>query len=211
MTKDRIITKAMEISCERGLQELSISALAQACGLAKSTLYSHFSSKEDIISQTLAKCKDTLAGEIDRLKLSSADAREALEQLAFFLYEIFSESDSGLCYRLVQSEKLRNRQASLIARQMSNMLSARAEVLLDILCSKGKLRLGDTHYGAMLFCYGIESLTTLFLMRQQEGEKWNEFSWEIDKFCEGFLTLAAAAPQPTVAPQPDIARQPVVT
>lgn len=183
-TKNQILTKAIEISSSRGLKEMSMSELAVECGLKKSSLYAHFASKDDIEEEALLLCGRILAKEIDQMVITKGSARDQLQSVAFFLYSLFVDSETGRCYTLIQSEKLRNITASKIYRQTFNMLTARCEVMMDI-----KLGLMDSHYPAMLFCSGLENLICLFLMRQKETEKWEEFSWEIEKYCDGFLNL----------------------
>ena len=40
----------LELACENGLGSVSMSQIVKKAGIKKSTLYSHFSSKEEIIS-----------------------------------------------------------------------------------------------------------------------------------------------------------------
>lgn len=189
ITTDGIRDIALRISCVKGLKEMSIGDLSCECGIRKSSIYSHFESKQVLEDTILDYCREVLTQEINELELNTEEAGAGLQDLAFFLYSIFSEGNSGLCYQLIQSEKLRNRRASAIGKQVTSMLTARCEVLLDLLSARGKLRIDDTHYGAVFFCAGLESQVTLFLARQKEGEKWEEFAWEIPRLCEGFLHL----------------------
>lgn len=192
MTKSEIIRRACSLACSTGLDEMSISTLAAGCDLRKSSLYSHFSSKQDIIDSVLEYCAKTLIGEIDTLRPEGSDALTGLGDTAYFLYDIFSQSDCGTCYRLIQSEKLRNLKAAETAQRITNMLTARVEVLLDRLSNKGKVIVEDTRTAAVFFCDGIENSISRFLMRQARGEHWDEFAWEVDRLCEGFCALIDA-------------------
>jgi AcrR family transcriptional regulator len=183
-SKQQIIEKAIALASQGGLSEVSISMLANACGLQKSSLYTHFASKKAIEDAVLMHCRKALASEVNSLSISGKNLHDSLLDIAFFLYSIFSDEDTGLCYTLIQSEKLRNEEAGRIAIQIFNMLTARCEVLLD-----RKTHLDDCHSPAFLFCSGLENLIGLFLLRQKEGENWEEFSWEIEKYCDGFLHL----------------------
>ena len=57
-TKDQILAAALELFSVRGYEATSISQIADAVGLRKASLYSHFASKQDIL--------DTLVDELTR-------------------------------------------------------------------------------------------------------------------------------------------------
>lgn len=46
MTKDRIITKSLELFASRGYVGTSMEDIAQAVGIKKASLYSHYSEKK---------------------------------------------------------------------------------------------------------------------------------------------------------------------
>lgn len=53
-TKEQILSAALELFAQKGFEATSISQIADAVGLRKASLYSHFSSKQDILD-TLVK------------------------------------------------------------------------------------------------------------------------------------------------------------
>ena len=50
-TKNEILSTILPLSSKEGLRNLSLSQIAKNAGIAKSTLYSHFSSKDETIDQ----------------------------------------------------------------------------------------------------------------------------------------------------------------
>ena len=50
MNKEKIIMAALELACENGLRSVSMSHIAEKAGMKKSSLYSHFTSMEEIIT-----------------------------------------------------------------------------------------------------------------------------------------------------------------
>ena len=50
-TKTEILSKILPLASKEGLRNLSLSQIAKNAGIAKSTLYSHFSSKDEMIDQ----------------------------------------------------------------------------------------------------------------------------------------------------------------
>ena len=57
-TKDQILDVALDLFAVRGYEATSISQIADAVGLRKASLYSHFTSKQDIL--------DTLVDELTK-------------------------------------------------------------------------------------------------------------------------------------------------
>ena len=51
MTKNEILASILPLASKEGLRNLSLSKIAENAGIAKSTLYSHFDSKDDMIDQ----------------------------------------------------------------------------------------------------------------------------------------------------------------
>lgn len=50
-TKNKILSTILPLASKEGLRNLSLSQIAKNAGIAKSTLYSHFSSKDEMIDQ----------------------------------------------------------------------------------------------------------------------------------------------------------------
>lgn len=53
--RDRLLDATFEVAATHGLSRLSVGDVAKAAGLSRQTLYKHFSSREDLISQTVLR------------------------------------------------------------------------------------------------------------------------------------------------------------
>jgi AcrR family transcriptional regulator len=76
-TKDKILNVVIQyIKENENIENITISKLAKRAGIGKSTIYEHFESKEDIITQTynhlLNKYKNILSSEIQGTDFKSA-------------------------------------------------------------------------------------------------------------------------------------------
>lgn len=60
-TKNRILQVALELFAERGVDGVSIADITAKVGIAKSTLYSHFESKEEILNSILELYRTSIA------------------------------------------------------------------------------------------------------------------------------------------------------
>ena len=57
---DQILLAARKVIGERGYTETSVDMIADEAGIAKSTLYVYFKSKEEIVERALQRLQDTL-------------------------------------------------------------------------------------------------------------------------------------------------------
>ena len=53
--RDRLLDATFEVASTHGLSRLSVGDVAKAAGLSRQTLYKHFGSREDLISQTVLR------------------------------------------------------------------------------------------------------------------------------------------------------------
>ena len=78
--RERILAAAYDLFAHRGVQAVGIDAIVQQSGVARQTLYRHFSSKQDLVLAFLERreelwTKDWLQGEVER---RTADPGERL-------------------------------------------------------------------------------------------------------------------------------------
>ena len=64
LTRETVLQEAVQMASELGLEGLSIGRLAEATGLSKAGLFSHFGSKEELQLATLRAVRDTVAREV---------------------------------------------------------------------------------------------------------------------------------------------------
>ena len=83
---DQILEAARRVIGEDGFAEASIDRIAEAAGVARSTLYVYFDGKEDLLNQCIAQLRHGL-GERVRQAVEAAAGTE--ERLAAFLAAIF--------------------------------------------------------------------------------------------------------------------------
>ena len=99
-TRKKLLEKAREIVCQRGLCHVTVEELTAACGVAKGTFYTYFRQKEDIV---YALCRENFACIRDDA-LASKNA--FLERLQIYMGK-FSKYIEDLGLKLCQ-EWIRN-------------------------------------------------------------------------------------------------------
>jgi AcrR family transcriptional regulator len=78
---DRLLAVAVEVFNERGYDGTSMEDLSRRLGIAKSAIYHHVASKEELLRLSLDRAMDGLFAAADEVRASRAPAVERLEHL----------------------------------------------------------------------------------------------------------------------------------
>jgi AcrR family transcriptional regulator len=81
-SRDRVLDAAITAISRYGVERLSISGVATAAGVSRPTVYSHFSTREELIAEALARAAETV---LERVMSRALKARTAEE----FVIEAF--------------------------------------------------------------------------------------------------------------------------
>jgi AcrR family transcriptional regulator len=94
MADKRFLNEALKLFADKGYEGTSVRDIAKKVGLTPSSVYSHFSSKEELYLEILDSCISKLVKDIDDLINEHAD--EEREQILYRIYryhmEIFMSS-----------------------------------------------------------------------------------------------------------------------
>ena len=108
-TRDHIIDSSLVLFAQRGFRGVSISELGVACGLAKSSVLHHFSSKAQLYSAVL----DRVDTSLESIEASVMDIprgiREAVEGLIANLLQWSSDQPEHACLVVFELLELRTR------------------------------------------------------------------------------------------------------
>ncbi len=118
-TKQQLLAESIQLFAAKGYHQTSIADIAQVCGISKSTVYCHFSSKEAIIRSVLKQVHRHLyVAYCAQLKdCTCMNKEEVLDRLYSFLK--FQENDAyaSLLPRLfIEFSQGKGRLASIIQR-----------------------------------------------------------------------------------------------
>ena len=130
-TKNEILSTILPLASKEGLRNLSLSQIAKNAGIAKSTLYSHFSSKDEMIDQLYLfirkQAKDRRnIGVVDYGKIVEG---KTLKEVLLFVVEsyvsILEDEDMKAFYKVIYSEKaISTIAAKVITEETETMFSA---------------------------------------------------------------------------------------
>ena len=168
-TKNEILSTILPLASKEGLRNLSLSQIAKNAGIAKSTLYSHFSSKDEMIDQLYLfirkQAKDRRnIGVVDYGKIIEG---KTLKEVLLFVVEsyvsILEDEDMKAFYKVIYSEKaISTIAAKVITEETETMFSATKNLFYALQAEK----MADFHSiesAAYLFASAVHSIIELQL------------------------------------------------
>ena len=188
-TKQRILDAALELFSTQGFEATSIAQIADAVGVRKASLYSHFDSKQDILDRLIESIMEDYAKHSVR---STADrigdeldpdgvVRLVTEQIRYTVHD----EHVSRARKMLTIEQYRNPQlAELKTKQSYTDVLAFAEALMDRLVSEGRLKPLDTQMMAAQFAFPISVWMSLC---DREPEREDEALGLIDRHIRQFF------------------------
>lgn len=190
-TKQRILDAALELFSTQGFEATSIAQIADAVGVRKASLYSHFDSKQDILDRliesimedytkhSVRSLADRIGDELDQ----DGVVQLVTEQIRYTVHD----EHVSRARKMLTIEQYRNSQlAELKTRQSYMDVLAFAEALMERLVSEGKLKPLDTQMMAAQFAFPISVWMALC---DREPEREDEVFELIERHIRQFFAV----------------------
>jgi AcrR family transcriptional regulator len=161
--RQEIIWTARKLISAKGMESLTMQAIAAEVGLTEGAIYRHFASKQEILLLLVEEIEETL---LETLRKVQAEEGAPLERLERILKAHFSlvERRGGISF-IVIAEILRSQDKKL-RRRVSAFLDAYLHVIKDVLqqgVESGEVRKDvDLDAAATIFLGLIQSSVTLW-------------------------------------------------
>ena len=191
-TKQRILDAALELFSTQGFEATSIAQIADAVGVRKASLYSHFESKQDILDRLIESIMEDYAKHSVRSPAnrigdeldSDGVVRLVTEQIRYIVHD----EHVSRARKMLTIEQYRNPQlAELKTKQSYTDVLAFAEALMERLVSEGKLKPLDTQMMAAQFAFPISVWMSLCDCEpEREDEAFGLIDRHIRQFFEAF-------------------------
>lgn len=168
--KEEIIYATLELASEHGLKAVSMAQIADRIGIKKPSLYNHFKSKEEIVSEMYAflrenaRKKNTVTADFTAL----FDGRTLEEILLLSLsgYMQFLTVPAMLCFfKVLYAERSTSQEAAQIMLEETECMVRNTKALFYALVVHGKMRNEDIDTAAMSYAMTIHSLVDLQMDR----------------------------------------------
>lgn len=193
MKDQDILLKTLELASRLGLRSLSLSDIAKECGISKSTLYSHFESKEDLIERLYlflrekAKERNNIPPVDYNALFNGKTLKEILRTVTSSYSSMVQDKDLNAFYRVVLSEKSFSPIAAAIYTEETNTMLLATRNLFYALSSKGLAHFTDIDNEAMVFAFTFHSILVLEEDDRTAGTAVSEGL--LDSFLEYFSSI----------------------
>ena len=179
-TKREIITAALDLFSTQGFEATSISQIADAVGIRKASLYSHFESKQAILDQLVLQvlegyAKQSLFAKSKRQVGDDAcpiTCDEVVSQVKSQIYYILHDPFISKARKMLTIEQFTNKElAELFSDQYVNGPLKYQTGLFQMIISQGQLKKEDADMMALQFYAPIYLLLTLCDREPQREEE----------------------------------------
>ena len=167
MTKNEILSSILPLASKEGLRNLSLSRIAENAGIAKSTLYSHFSSKDEMINDLYlyirqeAKKRKNIGlvdyGEIVKGK----SLKDVLTFVVDSYNSIIRDKDMKDFYAIIDNEKSISKVAASIITEETETMFTATKNLFYALEAERIAHFPSIEGASLLFASAIHSILCL--------------------------------------------------
>lgn len=174
--KEEIILVTLELASINGLSNVSMAQIAKKMGIQKPSLYNHFNSKEDIISEMYQylrnKSKEQLSlADIDYGEfIKGKSMEEALGQSVSNYTKITSENKMFSFYKVIYSERAVNPTAAKIMAEETRRMILATKNLFYALQVHKKICVKDIDMAATSFAMTVHAMIDYQLDCSCSGE-----------------------------------------
>lgn len=139
MTREDIITAAVEIVADEGYDRLTLSRLAGALGVRKASIYYHFTDKQELVDSIYVHFRDqflNLGFAVD----FSKDARTVFMTAMSHWKTVFQDRQRAAFISLVEQRKNIDDRSWDVANSLRLMIRGQCEAMLEHVMAAGQMR-----------------------------------------------------------------------
>ncbi len=157
-----LVEAAGELFCQHGFEAVSLEAIAQAAGVSKLTIYSHFGDKEGLFTAAVeARCADQLPHGLFEYS-EALPVAEALRQIGLGFVDLVYSDDAVQLMRMMAAQAAQAGQSTRLAQLYFQAGPKRAleemEGFLAVARERGELAVDDIRLAAAQFFVLLKGL-----------------------------------------------------
>ena len=191
-TKEKIFEAAIDLFAKKGFDATPMREIAEAVGIKKASLYSHYKSKNEIMDSIFKYFKKEL------MKMRPPEARnlekidkitpEVFRQRANLTLSIFKNPNMEKIFKIISSEQFRDKRArTIILECLIHEPYSFSKKVLEIMVSKGIINEIDPDVKAMEFQYSIYTLFMEYLLLRSDNSDTGKIEELIEKHLNYFV------------------------
>lgn len=160
--KEKILLSTLELACEKGLGYVSMSQIAARCGLSKSSLYSHYKSKEEIIHKMYEYFRNKAFNQNRNVDISNFNKNssfiDVLSTIISSYKSMNSEPDLAMFYKMIYAERTLNKEAARVLVLETNRMIEATKRLFTYTNELGISHINDIDAVAMSFALNVNQI-----------------------------------------------------
>ena len=190
-TKQEILDVALELFSRQGYEATSISSIADAVGIRKASLYSHFSSKQAILDEIVKIVLEKYDSHSFVLKKGMdnmpKNCDEAVAMIKGQIHYIANDPLISKARKMLTIEQFRNAELSkLLTKQNYTDIMNFFTAMVQSLIEAGVLVKGDTEVMTASLCLPVSAWLNVL---DRDGEKEDEILMLIDRHVREFFRI----------------------
>ena len=181
MTDLELTTLFRSLAAHKGLASVSLSDLAKEADITKATLFSHFTSRQDLENRLW----DSFTPHRKPFEISfQGDAKTIMHDAVSHWISFFTEEPMNEVWQIVQSEKWHKKRAVSVWKAYRSMLEGQVSTVLEVLSESGKLDINEPDLASLLLT------DTLFSFIDEENLNGGDVEdWMIERTVRRFVEL----------------------
>jgi AcrR family transcriptional regulator len=194
-TKEKIFNTSLDLFSQRGFSGVSIREITREVGIKESSLYNHFSTKDDILESILTYFRNDFSKTLppvdsldDILQKSSV---EAFLKAGHRNFKHYMEDETGMkMWRILQVEQYRSPLArEIILEDFFKKTIEFLEIVFSKLMDLKKIRPLDPKVLAIEYQYPVFTLLTEYNILKFDGKDTSVVESKLDQHIAFFLDL----------------------
>ena len=191
MTKQEIIEATLDLACEKGIGRISMQQIADKVNLKKSSLYSHFKSKEEIIEGMYVYIRENAKQQTGNTEVEygkyveGRSLREILTGVVASYRNMGATSDMNRFFAMIMAERTFDPVAAQIMVEETRKMITATKNLFYAIFAKGIAHFENPDGAALTFAMGVHSILDHEADSLHAGsdDANGEMDLFIDEFC----------------------------
>ncbi|MFC2822100.1 MAG: TetR/AcrR family transcriptional regulator [Sphaerochaeta sp.] len=189
--KEEIILALLSLGEQKGLANVSLADIAEARGIKKASIYSHFGSRDEIIDAMLEYCGEILKTRSFVVNFKAKDANDLMTELVNGFLETFTEKPLSSCLSIVEQQKMVEERFSKLSGSLKSMIEARLRVAFEYCVQRGWLDIKDTDIAADILTSAVLDCLRDTVRAEKNRSPDTDIEWKIERLVSGLTTLFA--------------------
>lgn len=181
-TADLLLTSLITLASKQGLDNVSLSTLATSLNISKSTIFSHYKNKDELVNKMYIKGQ-SLTQNMGMDFSFKGNAKDVLTRAVDYWHEVYSSISEF--YIIVEMQKYIDKRASSISASLETMIKAQAQIIIEILNDTDRLNIEDIDLAIECFATTITKYIQRELINKDDDSIW----WQEERFINRFYSL----------------------